>query len=904
MAAPGELDGDDPADLLPLALSRPNEALDRARKVLADNPGLLDASIARQTVGIVLREYGDIDAAIGELRIARRLARRAGSADREADVLATLGVALVFAGRTVSGRNTLDAAVRQSTGQLRGRTLLRRGGALLLLGHHREALEDLNRSVAALRLAGDQLWEARALQERAVSYLSSGSARRALADLRRAGDLFTANGQELESAEATVNRGLVALRLGDLPEALAYFDEAAERFVRLGASEPDLSVHRCAALTAAGLAQDAMQEADDAISNLDRIHGRPTKRAELLLTAASCALAAGQPGTALARAAEARQMFDRQGRQWWRAHAELARVSAAVRAGPVTAALLRDAQRCVRELSELGSPHQPLARLATGRVALALGQTAVASEHLAAAAVGRRHGPALSRGVAWLAEALRAEAVGDPQRLMYACRRGLDVIDEYRSMLGSSELRAQTTAHGAELANLGQRHALRLGRPGLMLAWSERWRAVALSVPPVRPHGDERWQADLAAMRDVSSRLSRASSLGLRIASLNYEQQRLERAVRARALRTLGTGRRNAARSSIAGFDVPSLLAELGDDRLLEIVDIGGELHVLVCGSGKVRRFAAGTAEQATRDVLFARFMLRRLAYVPSVPPSGEVRDRLTRMGGALERVLLGEAGEHLGNGDVIVVPPGQLQAVPWGLLPRLRSRALSVAPSAASWLRARRAGTDVRGADADVPDAGADIQAAAAVQNATVRPVVLIRGPGLASRGAEVPQLAADYSGAVVLGDGTATAARVLGAIDGARLVHIAAHGTFRADSPLFSALQLDDGPLTVYDLERLRRGPHHLVLSSCDSGVAAPAGADEVLGLASSLIPLGTAGIVASVIPVNDVAVVPLMVALHRELRGGASLAEALRDARRASESDAIALATGWSFICLGAG
>jgi hypothetical protein len=647
-----------------------------------------------------------------------------------------------------------------------------------------------------------------------------------------------------------------------------------------------------------------MQEADDAISNLDRIHGRPTKRAELLLTAASCALAAGQPGTALARAAEARQMFDRQGRQWWRAHAELARVSAAVRAGPVTAALLRDAQRCVRELSELGSPDQPLARLATGRVALALGQTAVASEHLAAAAVGRRHGPALSRGVAWLAEALRAEAVGDPQRLMRACRRGLDVIDEYRSMLGSSELRAQTTAHGAELANLGQRHALRLGRPRLMLAWSERWRAVALSVPPVRPHGDERWQADLAAMRDVSSRLSRASSLGLRSASLNHEQQRLERAVRARALRTLGTGRRNAGRNSIAGFDVPGLLAELGDDRLLEIVDIGGELHVLVCGSGQVRRFAAGTAEQATRSVQFARFMLRRLAYGPSVPPLGEVRDRLTRMGEALERVLLGEAGEHLGDGDVIVVPPGQLQAVPWGLLPRLRSRALSVAPSAASWLRARRADVGVRGADADVPDAGADIQAAAAAQNATAIPVVLIRGPGLASRGAEVPQLAADYSGAVVLGDGTATAARVLGAIDGARLVHIAAHGTFRADSPLFSALQLDDGPLTVYDLERLRRGPHHLVLSSCDSGVVAPAGADEVLGLASSLIPLGTAGIVASVVPVNDVAVVPLMVALHRELRGGASLAAALRDARRSSESDAIALATGWSFICLGAG
>jgi len=36
----------------------------------------------------------------------------------------------------------------------------------------------------------------------------------------------------------------------------------------------------------------------------------------------------------------------------------------------------------------------------------------------------------------------------------------------------------------------------------------------------------------------------------------------------------------------------------------------------------------------------------------------------------------------------------------------------------------------------------------------------------------------------------------RILEAIDGAWLVHIAAHGTFRSDSPLFSSLRMDDGP------------------------------------------------------------------------------------------------------------
>ena len=616
-----------------------------------------------------------------------------------------------------------------------------------------------------------------------------------------------------------------------------------------------------------------MREADAAIGRLTQVRGQPTMRAELLLVAADCALAAGDLGTAMDRAAEAGQLFGQQGRRWWRAHAQLARVRAAAEAGPVTSALLRDARRCVRELAALGSPDLPLARLAAGRVAIARGLRAEADEHLAAAAAGRRHGPALSRAAAWLAQARHAEAAGDSRRLMHACRRGLTVIDEFRSVFGSSELRAQSTAHGAELAALGQRHAVRLGRPRLMLEWSERWRAVALAIPPVRPPDDEPLQAELAALRGVTSRLAEARDLERPTGPLEQERQRLERAVRARAMRTGagGTWQDAASRRDVPARDRPldagALLRELGGERLLELLDVGGELHALVCGDGRVRRYPVGTTDEAARAVRFARAALRRAAHGPPVSPDDAVvHDWLAKLGGKLDQALLGEAGDHLGDGNLVIVPPGKLHAVPWGLLPRLRSRAVSVAPSAASWLRAR--------AVAERPDgAGA---------------VVLVRGPGLASLGAEVPRLAADYAARaaglglpapVELGEGTATAARVLDAIDGAALAHIAAHGTFRADSPLFSALRLDDGPLTVYDLERLRRGPRLLVLSSCDSGVAAPAGADEVLGLASSLIPLGTAGIVASVVPVNDAAVVPLMIALHRELRAGAPLARALR-------------------------
>jgi len=60
--------------------------------------------------------------------------------------------------------------------------------------------------------------------------------------------------------------------------------------------------------------------------------------------------------------------------------------------------------------------------------------------------------------------------------------------------------------------------------------------------------------------------------------------------------------------------------------------------------------------------------------------------------------------------------------------------------------------------------------------------------------------------------------------------------------------------------------------------------------------------AGILASVVPVNDAATVPLMLALHDRLRAGATLAEALLQARAELGDDPVAVATGWSFIALG--
>jgi tetratricopeptide (TPR) repeat protein len=870
-AAPGSRDVD---ELLPLTLSRPREALARARAVLAGRPGPYAASVAHHAAAIVVREFGDTEAGIAEMREALRLARRTGSAEREADVLSSLGIALVYAGRTPAGLAAFDQAVQRSTGVTAARALARRGVALWLLGRYPAALEDLRYAVVVLRRAGDLLWTARALNNRALVYLGLGAASRADADFLSAARLFSEVGQELEAIYPVSNRALVAFASGDLPAALAFLDAAVPGFQRLGVPITSLRMDRCEVLLAAGLAGDALAEANAAVREVEQIRGRTTQKAQLRLMAAYCALAMAQPREASDWAEAAYRLFGSQRSSWWQAHAARVLVEARYQAGPVSPALLRQAERAAARLDVLGASSAAQAHLVAGRVALELGRRDVAERHLVALARTRRRGPALSRVSGWLGEALRAEAANRPTRMLAACRQGLDVLDEHRLTLGASELRAQATVHGAELAALAQRQAARAGRPRLLLTWSERWRATAQAVPPVRPPADAELTAGLTALRSVTRQLEDARSRDNPSTSLQREQQRLESVVRASALRAQGT-----SPWSRTPFSANDLLAELGSAQLIEIVDVDGSLYVLTCGGGTVRQFAAGRAPDAARAADFARFALRRLTRSRPGDDLGSAQAILDAAGPKLQQALLGPAAHHLGDGPVIIVPTGKLHPVPWVLLPALRDRAVSVVPSAAAWMRARAA---------PAPDH---------------RHVTLARGPGLASDGAEVPLVARLYEDVTVLADGEATADKVLYALDGAWLAHIAAHGIFRADSPLFSSLHMHDGPLTVYDFEQLQRAPYRLVLSSCESGVLAPAGANELLGLVSSLLPLGTAGILAALGPLNDQAVVPLMVDLHRHLCAGQTLAEALCNVRRGLTGDPVQYATAASLVTLGA-
>ena len=66
-----------------------------------------------------------------------------------------------------------------------------------------------------------------------------------------------------------------------------------------------------------------------------------------------------------------------------------------------------------------------------------------------------------------------------------------------------------------------------------------------------------------------------------------------------------------------------------------------------------------------------------------------------------------------------------------------------------------------------------------------------------------------------------------------GAALAHLAAHGRVRSDNPQFGSLRFHDGPLMIYDLERLDRAPHTVIVAACDAGRPVVPVGDELLGL-----------------------------------------------------------------------
>ena len=110
---------------------------------------------------------------------------------------------------------------------------------------------------------------------------------------------------------------------------------------------------------------------------------------------------------------------------------------------------------------------------------------------------------------------------------------------------------------------------------------------------------------------------------------------------------------------------------------------------------------------------------------------------------------------------------------------------------------------------------------------------------------------------------------------------IHIAAHGIFRSDNPMFSSLKLGNTWLNLFDILNLQLGAELTTLSACETGMSAVWEGDELLGLARGFLYAGTPSLVVSLWTVNDRSTAQLMRRFYQGLQRGLSKSRALRDA-----------------------
>ena len=156
---------------------------------------------------------------------------------------------------------------------------------------------------------------------------------------------------------------------------------------------------------------------------------------------------------------------------------------------------------------------------------------------------------------------------------------------------------------------------------------------------------------------------------------------------------------------------------------------------------------------------------------------------------------------------------------------------------------------------------------------------------------GTEAQAISELYEIAPIIGE-EATEAHLKLQASQASILHLATHGEYNTDNPLFSQILLagssegGDGRLQIheiYDLD-LTANTQLVVLSACQTQVGNASDGDEIIGLNRAFLYAGTPNVVATLWHISDEATAELMKQFYASLKSGVSTAEALQFAQQA--------------------
>ncbi len=318
-----------------------------------------------------------------------------------------------------------------------------------------------------------------------------------------------------------------------------------------------------------------------------------------------------------------------------------------------------------------------------------------------------------------------------------------------------------------------------------------------------------------------------------------------------------------------SSFDLRSLHKLLGGKRtLIEYVEYQGKIAAFIVKGGRVR-FVPGLATRAEVNSLLEDLHFQFGAYRYGTTVLEKFRAELcTRANRCLEglyQLLVEPLERHLSGAALVVIPSGNLHYVPFHALRNasgylVEKFEITYAPSAAVWslLQEREYGPMKKAllvgfADERIPLVEDEVET---IERIFPKSVCLV-GEG------------ASFS----------AFARLAPTHD---LIHLACHGQFRPENPMFSSLHLADGWITVHDICSRSIKAGLVTLSACETGLSSIYAGDEILGLVRGFLSAGANSLIVSLWAVNDAAAGELMTNFYRKLQRTRSIASSIREAQ----------------------
>jgi CHAT domain-containing protein len=367
------------------------------------------------------------------------------------------------------------------------------------------------------------------------------------------------------------------------------------------------------------------------------------------------------------------------------------------------------------------------------------------------------------------------------------------------------------------------------------------------------------------------SRLSRADTT--EIENLQGEIKQREKTIAGvmRQIENITSARAGATTTSVEreNDDFKNLQKTLGSRKaLIEFVNFDGVFSVFVV-TDKTIYFVENLVREAEiiASLEGLRFQFGALRYGGKAVGNfiGELKKRADFYLEKLYEKLLEPLAALIGEKDLVVVPAGAAYYVPFHALRNdgnymIESREISYAPSAKVWRslikkRPKKPKTVLLMgyADEKIPRVDHEIKT---LEKIFPRVKTFT---GKAANFANYTKNAPHFD-----------------------ILHLACHGQFRADNPLFSSLHLADGFITVKDIcsQKLKAGL--VTLSACETGLNSVFAGEEILGLARGFLSAGVRSLVLSLWTVSDTATAELMKDFYENLQRGAAVSASLKAAQ----------------------